>query len=158
MAITTNWWLKDIVIGIVMAGDFTAEDLTSAANTAYALIDSSDEPYVHVLLDNTDIGQTKARAAEMNRAAQPLMKHGRLGWLVVYGKNNVLTRFATNVVMQLVHNRFRMVNTLEEALDFLTNLHDQIPNYETWQGQQTASTVEAAESVSEPTNKQADQS
>ncbi|MCA9886487.1 MAG: hypothetical protein KC708_26120, partial [Anaerolineae bacterium] len=115
MAITTNWWLKDIVIGIVMAGDFTAEDLTSAANTAYALIDSSDEPYVHVLLDNTDIGQTKARAAEMNRAAQPLMKHGRLGWLVVYGKNNVLTRFATNVVMQLVHNRFRMVNTLEEA-------------------------------------------
>ena len=54
----------------------------------------------------------------------------------MYGKNNVLTRFATNVVMQLVHNRFRMVNTLEEALDFLSNLHDNIPDYATWQQNQ----------------------
>ena len=138
MPVTASWWLKDHVISIVMDGDFSDEDIQMASNTAYALIDSSDEPYVHVLLDNTTIGQTNARAADMNRAARPMLKHERLGWLGVYGKNNVLTRFATNVVMQLVHNRFRMVNTLEEALDFLSNLHDAIPDYATWQQNQHA--------------------
>lgn len=132
MPITTKWWLEGRVIEVKIVSSFEVDDLTQAVIQAQALMDSTSEQRVHILVDNTLIGPTNAHAADMNREAKPLMQDERLGWVIVYGKNNVLTRFATNIVMQLMHPRFRMVNTLAEALSFLNHIDETLPSYEQW--------------------------
>jgi hypothetical protein len=128
MPITVDWYLDGRVMKIEMVGAFSVDDLIGAASQAVALVESTDTPLVHCVLDNTHIGDTSASLADINRASQPMLKHERMGWVLVYGNNSQMTRFTGNIVAQISRTRYRMYDTLDDALDFLQKMDKQLPD------------------------------
>jgi len=124
MSITVEWFIEHRIIKIVMNGDFTTVDLNHASNECVRLMNciptnENASPTVHFILDNTHIGDTKSAVLGMYKSSAPLLKDKRMGWMIVYGKNNPMTQYAGTIISQIARSRFRIFSTYDEAIAFL---------------------------------------
>lgn len=119
MAYTQEWLIENAVIHSTYAGDLSIEDFQESVSNVVAYFDASDRPLVHVLVDNKDVESHPTRLGELNRLTRPMFDHPKMGWLIIYGYTNPVAKFLSKMLAQIFKTRFRMVETYDEAVEFL---------------------------------------
>lgn len=114
------WLIQNHIVYVVFSGEMTAEDVGEAFHqSAEHVIESTDAP-VHFLHNWCDVASFPTSLSKVFKASRNTKAPTRkVGWVVAYGKYNRLFKFMGDIFFQLFSVRFRLYETLEEAVDFL---------------------------------------
>jgi hypothetical protein len=124
MSIQLSWYLENRVMLLVNHDQNTDQDMLAIDQPMINYLNQSNAPLVHVIMDN--IGSTYTPSIKVLKTLQ-YPKHPRLGWLILIGLINPFQRFIAAVVTTFFKTRLRMVNTMDEALDFLNEVDSTLP-------------------------------
>ncbi len=116
---TQVYWLDEPHILVAeYSGAITGEEIDSAMAECLKVV---AEHSCHFLVD---ILQITALPKEILRlgSLMSFINHPNRGWLVFAGQQNVMVKFAAQV---MVRNKFRFVNSRAEAVTFLKDLAPQ---------------------------------
>jgi len=122
MAITVDWLNEGNIISLTFTDEITIDELAIATNQAVALIDSVATPLVHSIIDGTQVTKYPHNILQLREASKLSFNHPRYGWLMIYGAPDGLSSFFVNMVTSFFRVRVRMVDTLDEAIDFLKSV------------------------------------
>jgi hypothetical protein len=133
MAITLKWLIRDRVILEEYVGDINIQQVTEAMKNVEAMVEASGAPLVHALADTSAMKGFPTHLIELQNATRSLLSHPRYGWLIIYGRNDMMLRFILQVLTGVFKVRLRMFDTRDEALEFLatvdSTLHDELHTY-----------------------------
>jgi hypothetical protein len=82
-------------------------------------------PLVHVLVDTTQTTRMPTNIGQLRKIIHT-NTDARIGWIVTVTPNP-LFRFLSSVVVQLVGQRMRQFQTLREAINFLREVDETLP-------------------------------
>jgi hypothetical protein len=119
-----SWYLENRVMQIVNHGDVADQDLFDIDESVIQYIDQSSAPLVHLIVDHRN-GNNAPSAKGLTQLNWP--KNPRLGWTILIGLKNPFQRFVTVVAANFFKIRLRLVNTMDEALDFLNEVDSTLP-------------------------------
>jgi hypothetical protein len=115
------WYIEKHVIKEVYSGDLTLEEMRQANDEIQALVDASDLPLVHAIVDTTDLGTPNMNINAI-RDAFSVLGDPRFGWLLIYGINNRTIRMIASIIPQFFQLRFRIVESEDVAIAFLRDV------------------------------------
>jgi hypothetical protein len=98
-------------------GTVTAEELTRSIEGIIGALDESTANRVHVIVDwrqATDYPYF----VDLLPPARKLLKHSRLGWIVIVGPNNTVKLWA-DLFSGITEFRYKIFDTLDNAKEFL---------------------------------------
>ena len=124
MSSQLSWYLENRVMQIVNQGELRDQDLFDLDGSAIQYMEQCSVPLVHLIIDHR-LGSNSPSAKGLMQLKWP--KHPKMGWIVMIGLANPLQRFVTAVASNFFKTRLRMVNTLDEALDFLNEVDSTLP-------------------------------
>lgn len=117
------WLVEKHLIMLENSGAITADDLISVDKEICAMMDTSDKPAVHIIVDARNfVSIPKIR--EMTNIK--LISHDKLGW-VVPTKANPFVKMLIAIMTVTTRNRVRHCNTIEDGLVFLMSVDDTLP-------------------------------
>jgi len=128
MAIEIDWLLKDRVILLHFEGEITIPLLKQASDDTKILLDECSTPLIHSIIDGTGITKYSRNILQLREASQHLFSHPRYGWLVIYGTKDNLSHFFVNMVTEFFRVKMKMVDTRQDAVDFLKSVDNTLPN------------------------------
>lgn len=114
--------MKDYIIQSSVSDLLTVEDAKYHAEQCIALFETSERETIHMLLDMKDMKNYETRFGEVRNANQPLFQHKQSGWMVLYNLDsfsNPLIRIAINYITYLITSQVHIVETREQAIQFL---------------------------------------
>jgi hypothetical protein len=120
-----GWLVEGQIILWKGKGQVSEADLQAAAEVFTKMLDSSPHQYVHLLADDTE---TTHYADPRAYAQMKSATHEKIGWIVVYGQKQKLFRFFTAIIAQLTKLRIRTVQTRGEALAYLWEIDNTLPD------------------------------
>jgi hypothetical protein len=116
MPYTVNWLVPQRVIDVKFGESLSVDELQEYDAKVVAMMEEGQPKNVHVLADISRLEQFP----NLQRTQQTKMAtHPHLGWIVVYGSQNIVFRAMGIIVSKLFGNRLQWCNTREEALAFL---------------------------------------
>jgi hypothetical protein len=129
MSIHVQWYCSGLVLYAQFGRSITVEDLNTFTATIQQMVDSSDAPLVHLVADLSSL--------ENHPALRDIMKHfklpARIGWSLILGMaGSTMMRFIAQVVASAFRLRYRQVQSLDEALDFLQKMDSTLPDLRTF--------------------------
>lgn len=126
MSLHLSWYLENRVILVVSKGKSLNQDqdMFDIDQAIVDYINQSDAPLVHLITDFRDGSFSPSMKAVGKLQSS---KHPRIGWAIVIGQMNSLQRFSLAMAISFFKLRNRMVDTLEEALDFLNYVDSTLP-------------------------------
>jgi len=124
MSSQLSWYLENRVMQIVNHGEVTDQDLFDLDESAVHYMDQGSAPLVHLIIDHRK-GINSPSAKGLMQLKWP--KHPKMGWIVMVGMANPLQKFVTAVASNFFKTRLRMVDTMDEALDFLNDVDSTLP-------------------------------
>lgn len=127
MAYNIDWFIPGRVLFVYLGGVSTVEEAHQSSAEMKRFLDSG-KPLVHMIFDDSDLEKVPVSIAEMQKTMQ-VFKHPSMGWLLAIGDVNAPVRFASFMVTQLFHVRFRRFTSGRELLDFLKD-QDQTLDWE----------------------------
>ncbi len=142
MTVQTSWLLKNHILYYEAYGELTAEDLSSAARTSQKLLTHSTFREIHLLMNFQGVTQLPKNMKQV-LASDFLLPQLR-GWRVAChcGCCPQYAHFMLSTMAQMLHVRARVLPTLTDALQFLGQMDDRLPNllqlaqgklpYESW--------------------------
>ncbi len=138
MSVTVSWFLKGRIA--YSPGSLMIEDLHNRYELLLALIDSEGQPpMIHTLIDHTDrytVEELQAQPKKLKyyssfgdeEVRQKLHNHPMLGWIISIATPGIALKMAGTVASQQRNYRWHSVATIEEALDFLQERDDTLPD------------------------------
>ena len=142
MPLAIKWYCDGLVVYARVTGTLTIENLKELNAQVHRMVESSDAPLVHLV---TDLSQITAYPS-LGEAMRNVRFEERVGWSIVIGTNErKMVKFITSVIASALRLRFRQVNNLDEALDFLQKVDAALPNLHSFR--QRVETGEMAEMV-----------
>lgn len=111
----TQWLVPDVIVYQAMVGPFDCATAQPAIKELRLLLDDSDEPLTHVVLDMSQVTDFPTRIADLRALLEPLLRHPRLGWTIVYGLNDRVATFSLSLIAQMFQVRFRLVQDAADA-------------------------------------------
>ena len=124
MPIEYSWLVKGRVVAMKSSGQLTAEDLKGEESIMTNYLEHATAPLLHIVADQTGLEKFPDLKL-MSSSKWP--KDPRVGWFVMYGLNNKVLSFVASVGAQLFRMRIRMVNTRQDALEFLRRVDSTLP-------------------------------
>ena len=124
-----EWLIENRVIIGKPEGNPSPEVLELASETYRTLIDQSDAPLVHVLVDESDL-DTLPVSLKVLVDTLDFLKHPRLGWFILYGNDDLMKNFVSSTLTGITQVRHRRFSTLEESLRFLAMVDTTLPPVE----------------------------
>lgn len=115
-----SWLIKNHVVSVYFSGIVSAEEVGEAFHLSEEHVLESSDPPVHFLHNWQDVSQFPRSISAVYKATENSkvpIRH--IGWVVAYGKSTRLYRFMGDIFFQLFNVRFRLFETLEEAINFL---------------------------------------
>lgn len=122
-----EWLIENKVIIGKPEGDPSPDDLTLASETYRVLIDQSDAPLVHVLVDESKL-DTLPVSLKVLVDTLDFLKHPRLGWFILYGNDDQMKKFVSSTLTGITKVRHRRFATLKESLEFLAMVDTTLPS------------------------------
>lgn len=119
-----EWLVQDTVLLQSFTGEFTKEDLETSQHRAVELTEQSMAPMVYSIADGTHLEKITFSPLEMLRceSLKAATGHPRSGHVVFVVSPNPIYNFFLRLFGQVKPNRFRLVNSMEEAIDYLGEL------------------------------------
>ncbi len=122
-----EWLIENKIILGKPEGDPSPEDLKQASETYQKLLDSSDAPLVHVLVDESKL-ETLPVSISVLAEKLDFLKHPRLGWFILYGNEDAMKNFVSSMLTGINKVRHRRFHTLEDSLEFLVSVDSTLPS------------------------------
>ncbi len=122
-----EWLIENKIILGKPEGDPSPEDLKQASETYQKLLDSSDAPLVHVLVDESKL-ETLPVSISVLAEKLDFLKHPRLGWFILYGNEDAMKNFVSSMLTGINKVRHRRFLTLEDSLEFLVSVDSTLPS------------------------------
>jgi hypothetical protein len=115
-----NWYAPERVIYERLYGEVTLEDARGLNSESYDFFHEGT-PLIHVVVDLTGVQKFPASLTSIGQMIKNKPQQGVVGWVLIYGAENPLLRFIASMVAQVSGDkiRLRMMNSLEEAVNFL---------------------------------------
>lgn len=124
-----EWLVENKVIIGKPEGDPSPDDLQKASDTYRTLLDASDAPLVHVLVDESKL-DTLPVSMKVLTDNLDFLKHPRLGWFILFGNNDPMKKFVSATLSGMTKIRNRRFATFEESIEFLTKVDSTLPSTE----------------------------
>lgn len=127
MSIETSWYIPGRVVIQRYAGTITMPEAKAAIENARSYFDEAHDNCLHTIVDFTAVEHFDITLMGLKdlQAAK-----GNTGWSVVVTNSNTmishLSKFLSAAAAQLLNVRMRMVNSLEEAEAFLSEMDNEV--------------------------------
>jgi hypothetical protein len=126
MAYDISWLIENRIIHIIINGDVNSDALNAMTDDVMRLLDENHTPQVHLLINDKQIKVVPKQILKMLNSSRSL-RHPRLGWLIIYGTDNKLFRFLTQMLSRMINLKQRRFLTQEEAITFLQTVDATLP-------------------------------
>jgi len=118
MAYEISWLVENRIIHVAINGDITVDVLNAMTDDVVRLLDGTNTTHIHLLINDKQIKVVPKQILKMLNTSRSL-RHPRLGWLIIYGTDNKLFRFLTQMLSRMINLKHRRFLTREEAIAFL---------------------------------------
>ena len=119
MPVENSWIVEERVMLTRLIGHLTVEDMAANAQRGTIMIDSGVAP-VYSLVDASLIEHFPLKLNEMKGLTEQ-GSSDNLGWIIIYGIPNRILAFLATTFVQVIGKNYKVVNTLEDALEFIRN-------------------------------------
>ncbi len=124
MSSQVSWFLEKRVILTYNEGVVTDEDMFANDQPIIDYLNQCTVPLVHMIVDHRKgLGSPSSKA--LAQLSWP--KHPKVGWMILVGMANPFQKFVVTVTSNFFKTRMRMINTMDEALDFLNQVDSTLP-------------------------------
>lgn len=127
MPIDVRWLIEDAVILEYFSGEVDMDEVVPLIHQVGQMVEQSDRVLVHTLIDMTTMTKVPTDLQRLVKETNDVLKNPRSGWIVIYGQENKLLNFFTSVITGVFKTRYRMVPTLEDALELLQQQDSALP-------------------------------
>ncbi|MCA9895441.1 MAG: hypothetical protein KC615_20795 [Anaerolineae bacterium] len=110
-----SWLVKNRVVVLKYMGNVVIEELEKIAEVGNPLIESSDVPLVHVIIDETEMTDHPRNVIQTIKVMNSTLSHPKLGWLIFIAIPNEIIALVTKMALGAARTRHQVVNTYEEA-------------------------------------------
>jgi hypothetical protein len=125
-----EWLIADKVVYVKFWGDVDVAEISVAFYRSNALSQESNNPPIHFLHDWSAVTSFPKKLHELYRLTKDVKGDSRLvGWVVVFGTENILMRFLGDVFFQLFKVRFKMFQNEDNAIAFLRGVDTTLPSF-----------------------------
>lgn len=132
-----SWYREGWIILVEYPAEYTEDDLeaTVSAKPVLRMLDAGQGPLVHVIQDFSTLGAfqitrlTKLVQVNKQPGRVELYTHPKLGWIVDVTIPESPIRFLDAAIMNMFTGRYRAVDTIEQALDFLKQQDPNLPEF-----------------------------
>ena len=114
----TDWYLENRIIIARYSGAVTLADLRGSCQRELELLNTSTAQYVDVFVDITKQTSREGNLMEVRNIFQAVMAHPKKRWTILFGPAYPQS-YINDVVARSYRARYRAVDTLIEALNFL---------------------------------------
>ena len=132
MAYEIAWLVENRIIHVAINGDITVDVLNAMTDDVVRLLDGNNTSQVHLLINDKHIKVVPKQILKMLNTSRSL-RHPRLGWLIIYGTDNKLFRFLTQMLSRMINLKHRRFLTLEESVAFLQTIDETLQVLDTSQ-------------------------
>ena len=132
MPVTSQWIIPNTALHIRISGDFSLHELQQMGTHISTLITRKDNHLVHVIFDMSEMKQMPHQIKPVYDASQAFMKHPNIGWVLVSGCNDRISRMIISMVVQMFQTRFRYCQSIEDALRNLKDIEPGLPISVSW--------------------------
>jgi len=117
MPIETKWLLENRIVLVCTSGHVEAADMRNMSDMTIKMFESCEVPLVHILI-NEQADSLPKSVGHITKATE-FMRHEKMGWFIIFGNDNPVMKFQSYLVSKVMRLRYRRVNTMQEALEFL---------------------------------------
>lgn len=125
MPYTIDWLVTHKVIYSSFSGETTEDDMRDSLLAAKNMIESSENPHVHVISDTGNV--TKAlpshKALQISRQ---IGMHDRLGWNIVIRERSALVKMGVAFATVVAKSKTRSFDSLADAEAFLRQMDESV--------------------------------
>ena len=121
-----EWLIENRIILGKPQGDPSPEDLKQASETYQILLDNSNAPLVHVLVDESKL-ETLPVSISVLAEKLDFLSHPRLGWFILYGNDDAMKKFVSSMLTGISKVRNRRFANLQDSLEFLVSVDSSLP-------------------------------
>jgi hypothetical protein len=125
MAISTSWFMSGRVILVQIDGDITTQDIVDS-NTAITNFIRAGEAPVYLIVDTERMGHFPTNINQFKQMISYLSEPNLRSIVVIGHAVNVLARFMASVLLQLARVELKVVNNIDEAIEFLNRLDQKL--------------------------------
>lgn len=116
MAVELNWHEPDKTLLTTYSGSVSGEELSTSIEGIIKSLDSASNT-LHVIVDWRKATEYPY-FVDLLPPARKLLKHARLGWIVIVGPNNTI-KLWLDLFSGITDFRYKVFNTVDEAAQFL---------------------------------------
>ena len=128
MAYIHKWLIENRILYNEYNGSISKEDITEMVSSDVEYLDKSDALLVHCLVNIRALTSIPTNIKCLSESTQAILGHPQIGWVIAYGNQIPAGAFITTIVAQLFKTRFRLLNSHNEALDFLKTVDVTLPD------------------------------
>lgn len=119
-----SWLLKGRIVLHRTLAPPSADDIAQMDADFLACLDQAEASLLHFIFDMT----TQDKVPDLkSMSSMAFTDHPTMGWAIVVGSVNPVTKFLVSTVSQINKVRFRMFTSRAEALEFLQEVDDTLP-------------------------------
>lgn len=125
-----DWLIENKVVYVKFWGDISVEEVGEAFAKSNTFSLETQNPPVHFLHNWGEVSSFPKKLHELRRLTKSVKGDSRrIGWVVVFGTENMIMRFLGDVFFQMFRVRFRMFLDETEAIAFLKRVDMTIPEF-----------------------------
>lgn len=117
MPVEVRWYVQNHVLLARYYGNVTPDDIVNQYTVGFEMCESVDTVLVHLIADISEVQSFPKTVMDYKGRFGEKAKNA--GWVILVGENRMI-RFLSTVVTNLMKLRFSYVNTLGEALEFIS--------------------------------------
>ena len=125
MSVKVDWYLTNHIMFIRFGETMTMADVRDFSSKAIALLDEAETPgdiKVNIIVDESRLYKMPGKVWEIARN-MPALTHEKIGWVVFCNPDRKSpVAFVTDLLTRLIPGRYRRVDTIDEALDFVQKI------------------------------------
>lgn len=128
MPVTLSWLLEDRVTVQNYVGNVTIEEIMHVANYGISILDNSSDHLSHSIILADQMTGFPKKVAPLIKVVHDTLSHPHMGWLMSVGIESDVIKFVSKMVVSATRARHRVVDTYEEAADFLMEADATLPD------------------------------
>lgn len=130
MGAAYNWLVEGHIIEIRYNDILTIEDLDKIITWAMARAADRKGTFIHTIIDNTQVEKYDFRLRDLKKLMSSVtgMEHSGYVVIVTTPKSLIapMVNFTTSVIMRLLGQRFKILNSWEDAIAFLLEVDTEL--------------------------------
>ena len=126
MPFEVSWYLEKRVLYVRVSGIIRDDEMKPFDDVMISYIEQGEGQLVHALSDFRDAEKMPSIRTMVRKLSFP--GHPRFGWTAFFGFRNPILIMTLSVVPQVFGARFRHLNTLDQALHFLPQVDNNLPD------------------------------